>query len=210
MIRKRTRTLTEDNKERVELAISELESRTSAELAVVVAGRSHDYAVYPFLWAAGLALVAGGAVAVVWPNATGLAIILLEGAVFIAVYLAAHFTPLGLLLVPAAVKQDHADRLARAEFAALVKGRTEGRLGALLFVALAERQIAILADRGIRERIPPERWQAVIDHFTSAAKTRPVADALLAAIEDCAVLLAEPFPPGPHPRGEISNRVTEV
>lgn len=206
-----TRTLTQGNKERVELAISELESRTSAELAVVVAGRSHDYAVYPFLWAAGLALVTGGAVAVAWPNAaTGLAIILLEGAVFIAAYLAAHFTPLGLLLVPAAVKQDHADRLARAEFAALVKGRTEGRLGALLFVALAERQITILADRGVRERIPPERWQAVIDHFTSAAKTRPVADALLAAIEDCAVLLAEPFPPGPHPRDEISNRVTEV
>jgi putative membrane protein len=203
------RKLTENDKERVELAISELESRTSAELAVVVAGRSHDYAVYPFLWAAGLALVTGGAVAVAWPNATGLAIVLLEGAVFIAAYLA-HFTPLGLLLVPAAVKHDHADRLARAEFAALVEGRTEGRLGALLFVALAERQIAILADRGIRERIPPERWQAVIDHFTSAAKTRPVADALLAAMEDCAVLLAEPFPPGPHPRDEIPNRVTEV
>ena len=177
---------------------------------MVVAGRSHDYAVYPFLWAAGLALLAGAFTAVFWPQASGLAVVLLQGAVFIVVYALLHLNPLRLAVVPAAAKRTHARRLARGEFAAQIEGRTAGERGILLFVSLAERHIEIVPDRGVREKIPPERWQAVIDHFTSAAKTRSIADALLAAIEDCAVLLADPFPPGPNPRDEIPNRVTDL
>lgn len=205
-----TKKLSESDKQRVEHAVAELESRTAAELAVVVAHRSHDYAAYPFLWAAGLALLAGGIRAVAAPAALGTDVILIEGSVFAIVYLVLHLSPIGIALVPKAVKRGHAHRLARSEFSAIVDQRTDDRLGMLLFVSLAERHVEILVDRGIRAKIPRETWQTVMDHFRSVARRSSIGDGVLAVVDDCAALLERHFPPTPGTRNEIPNRITEI
>jgi putative membrane protein len=200
--------LTDADKQRIEAAIAALEARTSAELAVVVARRSHDYAAYPFLWAAALALLAGGVLALLIPHALPIEVVLLEGCVFAVVYLALHFTPLGIALTPARVKETNARRLAAAEFASLVAQRTQNRAGLLLFVSLAERHIEILVDGGIDARIGRERWPTIVARFQSAAGT--VADRLVAAIAECASVLEQPFPPVAGDQNEIPDQVKEM
>jgi putative membrane protein len=203
--------LSEDERKRIEAAIGALERRTSAELAVVVARRSHDYASHPFLWAALAAFAAGIAAALasteLWPMLTGVDVVLIEGVVFALVWLLLHFTGLGIALVPDALKQRHVNRAARAEFASLVAQQTEGLNGMLLYVSLAERTVVILVDRAIKARIPAETWAAIVARFRES--DRPLVERVLAAIEDCAAALAPHFPPVPGQKDEIPNRVEE-
>jgi putative membrane protein len=200
--------LTDTDKGRVEAAIADLERRTSAELAVVIARRSHDYAAYPFLWAAALALLAGGALALLLPRALPIEVVLLEGCVFAAVYLLLHFTPLGIAVIPGRVKETNARRLAAAQFATAVAQRTQNRAGLLLFVSLAERHIEILVDRGIDQRIGRERWPAIVTRFQSTSG--PLAERLVAAIEECASTLEGYFPPSPGEPNEVPDQVKEM
>jgi putative membrane protein len=201
--------LTDADKRRIEAAITALEARTSAELAVVIARRSHDYAAYPFLWAAALALLAGGALALLLPHALPIEVVLLEGCVFVAIYLALHFTPLGIALTPVQVKVTNARRLAAAEFASAVAQRTQNRAGLLLFVSLAERHVEILVDRGIDDHIPRERWPEIVTRFQSAA-SGSLADRLIAAIDACAATLERDFPVTGREVNEIPDSVKEI
>jgi putative membrane protein len=201
--------LTDADKQRIEAVVSAIEARTSAELAIVVARRSHDYAAYPFLWAAALALLAGSALAVLFPNALPIEVVLLEGGVLAAVYLLLHFTPLGLALTPAGVKEAQARRLAAAKFASLVARRTEDRAGVLLFVSVAEHYVEILADRAVDRRIGREQWPLIVERFR-AASGRSLADRIVAAAEACAEILARSLPPKPDQRNEIPDALREI
>jgi putative membrane protein len=204
-----SRALSDADRERIEAAIAALETRTSAELAVVVARQAHDYAAYPFLWSAALGLFAGGALAVAFPAVRPIDVILVEGVVFALAYLALHFTPLGIALVPAHVKRAHARRLAAAEFASIVAQRTADRAGVLLFVSLAERHVEILVDRGVDAAVGPNEWPAIVERFRDA-EGGTLADRLVAATQACASILGQHLPPRPGQRNEIADPVKEI
>jgi putative membrane protein len=204
-----SRALSDADRERIEAAIAALETRTSAELAVVVARQAHDYAAYPFLWSAALGLFAGGALAVAFPAVRPIDVILVEGVVFALAYLALHFTPLGIALVPAHVKRAHARRLAAAEFASIVAQRTADRAGVLLFVSLAERHVEILVDRGVDAAVGPNEWPAIVERFR-AAEGGTLADRLVAATQACASILERHLPPRPGQRNESPDWIKEI
>ena len=202
--------LSEADHNRIEAAVTALEVKSSAELAVAVARQSHDYGAYPFLWSAAAGLFAGGLLAVGWADARAIDVILIEGIVFVLSYLVLHFTGLGVALIPKRLKSSHARRLAAAEFATLVAQRTTGRSGMLLFVSLAERHVEILVDRAIDEKIPKEQWRSIVERFGASNGRSTIADRIVAAIDQCAAILAERLPPSAGQRNEISNRVTEI
>jgi putative membrane protein len=201
--------LSEADHKRIEAAVSALEAKSSAELAVVVAHQSHDYGAYPFLWSAAIGLFAGGLLAVGWSDARAIDAILVEGIVFALSYLALHFTGLGIALIPKRLKSSHARRLAAAEFSTLVAQRTTGRSGLMLFVALAERHVEILVDRGIDEKIPKEQWRSIVERFGASTGSNTLTDRIVAAIDQCAAILAQRLPSSGAPQNEISNQVTE-
>ena len=202
--------LSEADRNRIEAAVTALEAKSSAELAVAVARQSHDYGAYPFLWSAAAGLFAGGLLAVGWSDARAIDVILIEGIVFVLSYLVLHFTGLGVALIPKRLKSSHARRLAAAEFATLVAQRTTGRSGMLLFVSLAERHVEILVDRAIDEKILKEQWRSIVERFGASNGRSTIADRIVAAIDQCAAILAEHLPPSAGQRNEISNRVTEI
>jgi putative membrane protein len=202
-----THPLSDSDRSRIEAAVGALERRTSAELAVVVARRSHDYASHPFLWASLTAFVVGIVVALGWPVLAGVDVVLIEGLVFAFVWLLLHFTDIGIALVPEALKQRHVNRSARAEFATLVAQQTEDLTGMLLYVSLAERTVMILVDRAIKARIGDDTWNGIVARFRDS--DRPLVERVLAAIDDCATALAPHFPPVPGQRDEIANKVEE-
>jgi putative membrane protein len=202
--------LSHSDKQRVEAAIVALEARTSAELAVVVARQSHDYAAYPFLWAAALSLLGGGVLALARPTTLPIDVVLFEGFVFVGAYLGLHFTPLGIAVVPKRIKQAHARRLAAAEFANHIATRTADRAGMLLYVSIAERDVEILVDRKIDDRVDRSRWQTIVERFRNGATGTPLVDRLVAAVEACADLLADALPPSPGQKNEIADQVKEL
>ena len=195
---------------RIDAAVKAAENRTSAEFAVVIAQASDHYTAFPLLWSAVLALVAGGAIALTLPNTNGATTFAVQAIVFVALGFTLHIRPLRVRLVPPTVAREHASRLARLQFAALVHNRTYGDVGLLLFVSLAERHVEIQIDRGIAERIPESVWRNIIDGFVVAVRHKHVADGVIAAVERCTSILEKDFPATQSGQNEIVTRVTEV
>lgn len=81
----------------------------------------------------------------------------------------------------------------RAEHAFLTEEvfATKKRTGMLILVALFERQVVVLGDRGIASRIPQERWQGIAGEVAQGIRLGQPVHALIAGIKKCAQLLCE-------------------
>lgn len=186
------------------------ETRTSAQFALVVAQASDDYAAYPLFWAALLALIAGGAIAVTVPTMSLAISFAIQAAVFVAAGVLFHLRPLRFRVVPAREKGKHASQLARLQFAALVHERTQAEVGLLLFVSLAEHHVEILVDRRIAAVVQTDAWQRVIDQFIADVRAGRLAEGFIGAIESGTKILEQSFPPHAGQKSEIPDRVTEI
>lgn len=204
------RALSAEERNRIETAVAAAEARTCAEFAVVVAQASDDYAAFPLLWSALLALLVGGGIAIAAPGMSVGTTFAMQATVLVVAGLLLYLRPLRVRLAPTAVQQTHAMRLARLQFAALVHERTRGGMGLLLFVSLAERHVEILVDRGIAERIPETAWQNVIDDFVGEIRAGHVAQGFIAAVQGCTAVLEQHFPSASGDHNEIADRVTEI
>ncbi|MGH6988252.1 MAG: TPM domain-containing protein [Stellaceae bacterium] len=202
--------LTDQDRARVEAAVAAAERRTSAEFAVAVAHASDDYALYPLVGAAMIALIVGDIVALAVPRLTTFWLVVLQAALFVVADLVLHWSPVRHRLVPARVKKSHAGRLAKAQFAALVRNRTPDAVGVLLFVSVAEHHVEILVDRGIAARIDQAVWEKVIADFVAAVRAGHVAAALIGAIDAGTAILEKHFPPSPGAPNTIPDQVTEL
>jgi putative membrane protein len=66
--------------------------------------------------------------------------------------------------------------------------------GVLIFVSLEEEQAAIVADKGIASKVPPDYWHAPHATIVNAMKQGKHAEGIIQAIETIAVELARNFP----------------
>lgn len=93
-------------------------------------------------------------------------------------------------------------------FEALGMHRTRERNGVLVYVALLDRKLAVIGDRGIHERVGGAYWQRLValmrDRF-GAARPR---EGLLDVIADLGAVLASHFPRRPDDRNELSDQVS--
>jgi putative membrane protein len=194
----------------IEAAIAAAERGTRAEFVAAVARRADRYDADALR--AGLLVALLVAVAVWWftPWPLPLDVILAEITAFFVVYGLARFTPLGLLLVPAARKRQRAGRLARLIFLDRGLASTPERCGVLLFVAVGERCVEIIADRGIDQAVEPGAWQRIVDTFTAEVRKGAIEAALVAAIEALGALLARHYPPAGDNPNRIPDRLIEV
>jgi putative membrane protein len=194
----------------VEVAIAAARQRTAARFAVVVARASDDYGAYPMLGAAMVALVIGDIVALAWPALGTWWLVALQAVLFVAADLALHTAPLRYRVVPRRIRQTHARRLARLEFAALVHDRAPGDVGLLLFVSEAERYVEILADAGIDQHVDQADWDRLVAEFVARGRAGAVAAGLSGAIADCAAILARHFPPGAEAAAATPGKIMEL
>jgi putative membrane protein len=201
--------LSEADRARVEAAVAAAERRTAARFSLVVAHEADDYAPYPMLWAAVIALIVGDILALAWPEVGTWWIVAVQAVLFIAADLLLHLKPLRYRLVPARVKKSHAQKLARLEFAALVHDRTPGDVGLLLFVAAAERHVEILADRGIDQHVDQAAWDKIVADFVAQVRAGTVAAALTGAVEACAAILVRHVPASPDVT-TVPDKITEI
>lgn len=189
--------LTEAERGRIHAATAAVEQRTSSTFALVVVAESDRYALFPVVWAAAAAFIAGGVLALARPDlaiGTGLAV---EAVLFAALALLLDWGPLRLMTVPRRIKHAHARQLAHREFAARILANTAHRNGVLFFVSLGERYVEVIADRGIHAVVAAGTWDRIVADFVAAVRAGRLADGFVAAAEACGSVLETHFPARP-------------
>jgi len=181
--------LNPDERARIHAAITDAEARTRVHVAVSIVPASDRYLLYPVAWGAIAALVAGGVLAIGWQHLSSRDAFVIQAAVFVLLSLLFEWWPLRLMLVPKRVRRHRAQALAKAEFAARVLASAERKGGVLFFVALSERYAEILADRETHARIGAAAWERILGEYITAAKSGPIGEAVIAAVQACAAAL---------------------
>jgi hypothetical protein len=92
-------------------------------------------------------------------------------------------------------------------FAHLRVWDTEENCGVLIYVLLADRDVEIVADRGIDSRVGAEGWATICRLMEAAFRDGRYADGALAGVQAVSALLARHFPGDGRARAnEISDR----
>lgn len=85
---------------------------------------------------------------------------------------------------------------------------TEENTGVLLYLQLVDRDIEIVADRGIARLIDQSAWEAVCRRMEDAFRAGRYEPGVLAGIEEVSALLSRHFPAGAHNVDELPDRPT--
>jgi len=83
---------------------------------------------------------------------------------------------------------------------------TEENSGVLIYLLLADREVHIVADRGIARRVPQTEWDAVAQAMQKAFRLGDFRNGSIEGIERITTMLATHFPPGVDNPNELSNK----
>jgi putative membrane protein len=121
----------------------------------------------------------------------------------------ARFDPLRRLLLGPRLAEERVHERARSAFLENGLARTHGRTGILLFVALLERRVVVLADAGIHGVLDPgESWEEVVELALEGLRSGRAVQGLEAAIGRCGEILVHHFPVSPERNtDELPNAV---
>jgi putative membrane protein len=202
--------LSEEDRRRIASAVRKAEQRTAGEFVTVIARRADTYLVNPLLIATAIALALPGALWLLDLTHSFIALYALQLTAFIVLTLLLCWQRIAVMLVPERIKAARVATRAREQF--LLRGltRTHARAGVLLFVAVAERRVELIADEGIHARVAPGTWDAIVAGFTASVREGRIADGFVTAIETIADSLAAHFPRGPDDRNELPDRLVEL
>ena len=226
--------LSAEEHRRIAETIRAAEATTSGEIFAVLANASDSYRFIPLLWAALAALIAGGLAAFLYPPlADALAgsaewvgqvpdirpepprldARVLAGMQLIAFILLALLGSIPAVrpwLVPRAVLSHRAHRHALEQFLAHNLHATADRTGVLVFVSLAERYAAVIADEGIHRRVDQGVWDGIVANLIEEVREGRIADGFVAAIAACGRVLAAHVPPRVLEENEPPDKLVEV
>lgn len=218
---------------RVEDVIRAAEQASRGEIVCAVTDEASDYNEVPLIWAAGLALAAPllplsiiATSAYLWDAYMGwrigsevpassplvaLAIFLIiQCGAFLLIVIAVSIPSVRRALTPGGVKQAFARRQALETFISKGVANTAERTGILLFVALKDRRVELIADKGIDEKVAPGAWKEIVEALRADLHHGQAADGLVAAVRRCNALLALHFPPRAGDINELPDAVTEL
>jgi putative membrane protein len=210
--------LTPEDHQRIETAVASAEEGTSGDVFCVLAGEVSSYREVPIAWGAAIALLLPPAVMALalrpalaaitaggWSAAqasatqseiafalTGYAIaqVLLFGIVTLLVSLAGVRRP----LTPRFLKRHLVKKAAFHHFVAAHSHAKESDTGVLIFVALVERQVEILADAAIHARCGDLVWARAAAAVREGMKSADPTAGIERAIAICGEALKAHFP----------------
>jgi putative membrane protein len=191
---------------RIAEAVRQAETTTSGEIFVVIARAAEEHRLVGIFWAAIASLLIGAVLHLATPLSSGLAI-LVEAIAFVSLAIALSQDAIRYRLIPPGVADSAVEAAAKAQFLAHGIHLTEARTGVLIYVALAEHRVEVVADRAINERVEQPVWDEIADDVVTAARAGRVVDGLVAAIDHARVPLAAHFPPGNKNANELPDHV---
>ena len=198
--------ITAEDANRISVAITDAERKTSGEIVAVVAPQSSHYEYAPLMWAALLALVVPWSlIHFTWMKVQW--IYLLQLLVFLALFALTWHPKVRMSLVPKSMLHTNVHRRAAEQFLAQDLYTTEGRTGVLLYVSIAEQRVEIIADSGIDARVAKGTWQRIVDYLTAEISAGRQVEGFIQAIERMGKHLAEHFPPGSINPNELPDHL---
>jgi putative membrane protein len=188
--------------------IREIETGTAGEVVVAVVKRSHTYAGYRALW---LAL----ALACVWLFSyayvpTQVRILERDWWMVCAVllgWLLFSLPSVVRLCVPKEVRAYAVKQRAFAMFAERGVHQTRDASGILIMLSELEREVVILADRGIHAHVGDMGWQHHVQEIVQGIKQGITAQALQEVLRKMGYVLAQHFPPRQDDTNELPDSV---
>ena len=217
--------LTNEDRTRVATAIARAEEATSGEIFCVVAKNTSSYADVSLAWAAGAALLLPLlllplGVDMDWPgqggwqaaheaarNATVVEAVgtyaLIQGAVFVAVFFLTRIPAVLRWATPRNLRRKRVRKAALQQFFAHGVHVTRERTGVLLFAALDEHQVELVADEGIHSLVDEAIWSDAVAALTRGLRDDRPVEGFEAAIGLCGQVLARHFPPRPDNPNEL-------
>ncbi len=197
--------LTQEQSQQVSQAVARAEAKTSGELAVLIAQRCDDYALFRGAFALLAALALSDLLGWFFPDLQLTLLLLGTLVLTIALYFASQWGPLLRLLVPARVR---AERVQERAFRAMIEQGivdTEQRCGVLMLLSEQEHRVVLLADRGINARVAPQEWEQDVDTLLVALRQGNTTAGLLQVIERVGLLLGEHFPRHADDQNELPD-----
>lgn len=98
------------------------------------------------------------------------------------------------IVVPRAVRSVSVTQRAFRHFTESGVYATKEHSGILIFISMMERQVRIVADKGISEKISQDLWNLIADSLAEGIGKGKIEDSLCDAIEKCGELLEQHFP----------------
>jgi putative membrane protein len=199
-------TISEAERNRISVAIREVEAKSSGEIVCVLAQASSDAKALPVLVAAVAALVLPWLL-VVFSAMPVYRILSLQALTFVGLALTLCAPRVRVALLPRRARRAAAHRAAMEQFVIRGIARKKERTGILIFVSLAERYARIIADDGISSRVPQSEWQGAIDALVDHMRSDRIADGFIVAIERCGKALEVHFPRTGAGHDELPDRI---
>lgn len=226
--------LTTEAHDRIATAIAAAEARTSGEIFCVLARRVSSYHDVSLAWAAAAALILPLALIPLgfepawipgfadgWEAAhlaardvsLGQALgayALVQAVVFLTVYLLTRAPAVTRWVTPRAVRRARVRDAAVQQFLAHGLHVTEARTGVLIFAALSDHQVEVVADKGIHSKVDQAVWGDAAEALSQGLKRDDPAGGFEAAVRLCGDVLATHFPPGSDNPNEVVDRLVVI
>lgn len=226
--------LTPEVQSRIGDAIAAAEAKTSGEIFCVLARRVSSYRDISLGWAAAAALLLplglipfgfdpawipglGDGWQAAHLSSTDVlvgqslaAYVLIQAAVFLSVFLLTSIPGMRRIVTPRSVRRARVRRAAIEQFLAHGLHVTQERTGVLIFAALSDHQVEVVADEGIHSKVDQAVWADAVEALVNGLKNGDPAAGFEVAIGLCGGVLAEHFPPRPVNPNEIKDRLVLI
>jgi putative membrane protein len=222
---------------RINAAIAKAEETTSGEITCMVKSRALDYPETPMMWAIGVALIVPLALMAfgIWPHdwlepliikiagwntpgaAGGLLVYeailfyaLTQIILFVATYFLVAIKPVSVALTPGWIKRKRAHQKAMEQFLARGLHLTAGRTGVMIFCAIEEHFVEVIADEGIYKKVDKSHWNDTVAALVKHIKSGDMTTGFEAAIAASSTVLSAHFPPGGENPNELPDVLIEI
>jgi uncharacterized membrane protein len=93
-------------------------------------------------------------------------------------------------------------------FEQLGMARTAERNGALVYVSLEDRKLAVIGDADLHARVGQGYWEALVARVSGDLRAGRVGEGLVAAVQELGAALRAHFPRRPDDRNELGDEVS--
>jgi len=226
--------LTPQVQSRIGDAIAAAEAKTSGEIFCVLARRVSSYRDISLGWAAAAALLLplglipfgfdpawipgmGDGWQAAHLSSTDVVVgqslaayALIQSAVFVTAFLLTSIPGVRRFVTPRSVRRARVRRAAMEQFLAHGLHITRERTGVLIFAALADHQVEVVADEGNHSKVDQAIWADAVEALAKGMKNNDPAAGFEVAIGLCGDVLAEHFPPRTENPNEIEDRLVLI
>ena len=214
--------LKKDDLKKINSAVKDAESKTSGEIATAIIKESYNYAVYELLFAVIVGFIYFVVImffvgsienwlqSLFWDYHIGYLLIFYGFSTFLVIalfYFLGNISTIDRLIVSKKIKWQKVKERALRYFMESGVYNTKDRTGILIFISILEKRVELLADSGINKKIPPEKWQSIVDNIIEGIKKKNVTSYLIESINECGKLLAQHFPIQADDINELSDEI---